>query len=67
MSNAKISNFVITTAFLSATLLNPAVIYNREARVISFAGAGPGPGPTATSTTPPPGSYYFDCSRYNKV
>jgi hypothetical protein len=52
MSNAKISNFVITTAFLSATLLNPAVIYNRDARVISFAGAGPGP--TATSTTPPP-------------
>lgn len=40
MSNAKISNFVITTAFLSATLLNPAVIYNREARVISYAGAG---------------------------
>ncbi len=51
MSNAKISNFVITTAFLSATLLNPAVIYNREARVISFAGAA---GTTTIPVKPTP-------------
>lgn len=40
MSNTKVFNFVITAAFLSATMLNPAVIYNRDARMISSAWAG---------------------------